>query len=89
MNNNIQQELDLGDYGINSEQACILCHLAGTSLMCAKEPNTTNTNCCLQPDKDRLGPLWEQWMHLVSEGEVCYQDRKYIPANLRVKYNLL
>ena len=76
-------------YGISSEQACILCHLSascsGCCLKCGKKEECQG-QVCSQPFKDHEGQRWDTWMYLVTTQ--LTHLLKYIPKELRKKYGI-
>ncbi len=84
-----QLTLDLDDYGLSREQACILCHLsAECSGCCARctHPNGCPGQTCSQPSREREGNRWEAWMHIL--GTALPQLAQYIAPELRKKYGI-
>lgn len=80
------------EYGINREQACILCHLSsecgGCCAKCDKREGCTGQTCS-QPTRDNEGQRWDAWMHLVGNYPHIQQYAvKVISPDLRKKYGI-
>ena len=66
----IEQEFNF-EYGVTSEQACIMCHLSaecgGCCFRCMAEGRngTCHGQTCSQPGRDHMGRRFETWMHVV------------------------
>lgn len=88
MSNPKQLELHF-QYGISSEQACILCHLSASCSGCClkfEKKEGCQGQVCSQPFKDHEGQRWDTWMHIVTTQ--LTHLLKYIPKELRKKYGI-
>ena len=75
------------DFGVTSEQACIMCHLSANCGDCCVRCQAAGRTCgnamqiCSQVDLDKQGARWSTWMHLVA---VHFPElRKYIPRKYK------
>ncbi|MBR4828196.1 MAG: hypothetical protein IKZ92_00120 [Muribaculaceae bacterium] len=75
-----QLSIHFKSYGVNAEQACIMCHLSSEcGGCCAKcSNNTCGGQVCSQSGKDTDGNRWDAWMHLVS----TYKELNRVAMNV-------
>lgn len=82
-----QLELDMKEYGISREQACILCHLSsecgGCCVKCKAEgkSGTCYGQECSLPSRDHDGQRWDAWMHIVST--LLPELERFVPERYR------
>ncbi len=80
------------DYGINHEQACILCHLSAECDRCcikcfAEGKNgTCNGQLCSQPMRANEGQRWDAWMNILEN--MLPELARFISPSLRKKYGI-
>ena len=80
------------EYGINREQACILCHLSAECDRCCVKcfAEGKNGSCngqdCSQPMRDNEGQRWNAWMNILEN--MLPELAKFVSPKLRKKYGI-
>ena len=78
------------NFGINNEQACMLCHFSsecsGCCIKCKKD-GCQGQNCS-RPYKDIEGKRWEGWLYLIKTYKDMRRLLNYVTKEQIKKYHI-